>query len=93
MNMDNKDHFEKLYWFCIWIIIVMVCILIGLIWIPPNDKTIANVSFGFVTGVITMCVSYLIGGNPSPTKKPDNPGTTTADISATVTTVTDPQPQ
>jgi hypothetical protein len=60
--------------------------------IPEKNLRFADTAQGFLLGtVIGMCMGYLTGGSPviSP-KKSTQPGTTSADISATITTSEEP---
>lgn len=87
--MNQNSHFDKLYWFCVGLTAYGLLFLAALVWIPiPADNVrFADVILGFITGSLVMAaISFLLGGNaPTPKKSPD-PGTTTADITATITT-------
>ena len=85
----NKDHFNYIFWFCAFTEAVGLAFLAALVWlpIPKENQGNSSILIGFLTAtVIGIPLTYLLGGNV-PNKKTDQPsGTTTADISATVTT-------
>lgn len=71
--MENKDHFEKLYWFCVGIVTYGMIFLTCLVWVPiPKDNIrFADVILGFITGsLITGAIAYLLGGSAT-VKKPN----------------------
>lgn len=81
--MDQKDHFEKVYWFIIGLCIFSAGLSIYVIHI---DKThIAMVlTFWLSTGA-SGGIGYLIGSSIQ-NKKQSTPGTATVDITATAST-------
>lgn len=85
----NNDH-SKNFWFCCFAFAAGLLFLAALIWlpVPKANESMANIAIGFITGtVIFIPISYLLGGNIPQAKKPDaSAGTTTADISASITT-------
>jgi hypothetical protein len=89
--MNQNSHFDKLYWFCVGIVTYGMIFLTALVWMPIPKENIrfADVILGFITGsLVTGAIGFLLGGTAPTAKKPTEPGTTTADISATITTDT-----
>ena len=87
--MEQKDHFDKVFWFCVGIEAAGFLMLAALIWIPvpKENQSIANIAIGFITAtVIAIPLQYLLGGNPNQQKKSAEPGTATVELSATATT-------
>lgn len=87
--MEQKDnHFNQIFWllagslFCAFVYVF----LITFYGIPKENIRFADTALGFFLGtLIGNIISYFVGGSPQ-TKKPETPaGTTTADISATIT--------
>lgn len=89
--MKEPDHFDKLFWFVVSLVAFGLMYMVALTFIPIPKENIrfADTSIGWVQGsVVTSAIAYLLGGN-APAKKNLNDGTTTADITASITTNTD----
>jgi len=84
--MEQKDHFPKIFWLLATLLILAVGYVFAITFIPvPKDNVrFADTSVGFFLGtIIAGIVGYFCTGSPPVAKKPE--GTTTAEISATVT--------
>jgi hypothetical protein len=85
------EHFNKIYWF-----ICSACLFVfAYVWaitfypIPADNVRFADTCLGFMLGtVLAGCIAYLVGGNPTISKRPtETPkGTTTAEVNITATT-------
>lgn len=87
--MEQNSHFDKLYWFCVGIVAYGMLFLTALVWmpIPVDNIRFADVILGFITGsLVTGAIGFLLGGTAPTNKKPTDSGTTTADITASITT-------
>lgn len=86
--MNQSNHFDKIFWYIsgtsFLIIVYVACITFFPI--PEKNQRFVDIALAFLLGFISANSSYLTGGNPSTYKKPTPDGTTTADISATITT-------
>lgn len=83
-----KDHFDKIYWFIVGatLFVFAYTTAITFIPIPKENVRFADVAQGFLLGsVLGAGLAYLVGGTPVAGKKPTGPGSTTAEISATIT--------
>ena len=92
--MEKKDN--KVFWLLavLCALVMLYIFAITFIGIPKENVRFADTSQGFFLGTILgSIIAYYVGGTaPIAKKKEDSqPGTTTADISATVTTVNDKQ--
>jgi hypothetical protein len=87
----KDNHFDKTFYY------IVGCTTIGLAYvfmitfipIPVGNVRFADTALGFFLGtLITSCLYYLTGGNPTQTKKGSETGTgaTTAEFTASVTT-------
>lgn len=84
-----KDHFDKIFWYIVGCTIIGLTYVFAITFIHIEEKALrfADTSLGFFLGtLITSCLFYLTGGNPNSKKSNMADGTTTADISATITT-------
>jgi len=64
--MNERDRFDKLYWFCVGVTGFGLVFLACLVWvpIPENNQRFADVILGFVTGtLISGAIAFLTGGN------------------------------
>ena len=90
--MDEKKHFDKIFWFIVacvsFVFLYMVCVTFGII--PKENQNLAIGILSFLEGnVMGAGIGYLLTGNANQ-KKEQAAGTTTADITATVTTSPSP---
>lgn len=90
--MNNNDkHFDKVYWFIVGLCVFGAILTIFLImYLPKAESTrIADTALIFwLSTAVSGGIGYLLGSNASMIKKPADtpPGTTTADITATIQT-------
>jgi hypothetical protein len=88
--MQQNDHFNKIFWLLAAALgsAFLYTFLITFIEIPKENVRFADTALGFLLGtVVSGVLAYYVGGSPAQLKKPEQPaGTTTADISATITT-------
>lgn len=86
-------NFNKLFWFVVGLVVFGLGYMVALTFIPipKENMRFADTSIGWVQGsVVTMAISFLLGGNAAVTKKPTTPdGKTTTEVNLTATTVTD----
>lgn len=86
--MDTKNHLEsKVFWLiaCAIGLVFIYIFAITFISIPEKNIRFADTAQGFFLGtVLAGCIAYYTGGAPA--QKKENQGTTTADVSATITT-------
>ena len=92
--MEQKDHFVRIFSLlaAVLILALIYVFAITFIAIPKENVRFADTSLGFLQGsIIAGIVGYFCGGSPPSNKKPDSAatGTTTAEISATVTQQTE----
>lgn len=83
-----KDHhFDKTYWFITGtsLMVLLYVVAITFLPIPKENQRFVDIALAFLLGFISANASYLTGGNPASSKKP-TPGSTTAEINATITT-------
>ncbi|PUZ25011.1 hypothetical protein DCC81_11905 [Chitinophaga parva] len=82
-----QDHFKPTYWLIVGLAIAVIGyqFCISFLPIPKENIRLVDTGQGILLGsVLTAGISWLIGGSPSLKKTPPT-GTTTADISATIT--------
>lgn len=88
--MKDTNHFKYLFWFCVFVFVTSFTAMMALLFleIPESNREMASNAQGFLQGSLIMsAVGFLLTGNINTgQKKPAEPGTTTADISATITT-------
>lgn len=85
--MKEPDHFNITSSFIRWTTaaVLLYVFVITFFPIPKENQRFVDIALAFMLGWISSNSSYLTGGNPQQRKTtPD--GTTTADISATITT-------
>jgi hypothetical protein len=86
----KDNHFEKTFYYIVGCTVVGLSyvFMITFIPIPAGNVRFADTALGFFLGtLITSCLYYLTGGNPSSQiKKGTETGTTTAEFTASVTT-------
>lgn len=73
-NMENKEaHFEKIYYFIVGIVALIFAYIftVTFVTIPKDNVRFVDSAFGFLLGVLSSAVAYLVGGNPSLQKKTD----------------------
>ena len=91
-----NDHFNKIFWYIVGITAVAFSyvFVITFISIKETNLRFADTALGFILGtVLGSAISYLLGGSPMPPKKPTTSGTTTAEVTANITTTPDePKP-
>lgn len=76
--MENKDaHFKLVYYFIVGLsALIMIYIFSATFMAIPKDNVrYVDGAFGFLLGILSSAVMYLVGGNPNPTKK-NEPDTT-----------------
>lgn len=88
-----KDHFDKTFWYIAGTSLVVLLYVVAITFfpIPKENQRFVDIALAFLLGFISANASYLTGGNPSMTKKPNGTGTTTAEINATITSNPDEQ--
>ncbi len=74
MADQNNPHFKELFWFCVGIVAIgfgyIFYVTIALI--PDKNQRTVDTVVGFALGSMVMsAVGYLLGGNPSASKKTD----------------------
>jgi hypothetical protein len=88
----NRDHFDKIFWLlvsCVAVAFIYI-FLITFLHIPKENIRFADTAQGFfLATVIGGGIGYYIGSSPSQQKNDQPPGSTTADVSATITTTTE----
>lgn len=90
----NDHHFDKIYWFIVFLTGFGMFLTVYLMIRFKGDvaERFADQAMIFwLTSAVGGGIGYLIGSSmnkPTPTKPGSQPGTTTADISATITTET-----
>lgn len=87
-----RDHFDKIFWYVVGTSAFILCyvLLITFLDIPEKNQRFVDIALAFLLGFVSSNSSYLTGGNPGSQKKATTEdGTTTADISATITQKTD----
>ena len=85
----NSQHFKQLYWFCVAVFFLSFFGMFILIYItfPAHSRDMANNFQGFLQGSLMMsAIGFLLTGNINSVQRKSPDGTTTADISATITT-------
>lgn len=91
---NNSEHFNKLFWFCCACVAIGLAFLITLCFvpIPKGSERFADNCQGFFQGsIVTAAMAFLLGGNlPLARKAEATPGTTTASITADITTEAKP---
>ena len=92
--MNENSHFNQVFWLCAATVFVGVAYIFAITFIAVKNPRIADTAFGFFSGtLITGCIGYFIGGNPTlTTKKPPDPPVNTdlgtQVINTTTSTVT-----
>lgn len=83
-----KDHFDKTFWYVSGtsLMVLLYVVAITFLSIPKENQRFVDIALAFLLGFISSNASYLTGGNPNNKKTSDPSGTTTADITATITT-------
>lgn len=85
---ENKDsHFSLTFWFVAGTTFFVLLYIPAITFfpIPKENQRFVDIALAFLLGYISSNASYLTGGNPTTGKKPME-GTTTAEVSATITT-------
>lgn len=89
MADTNDPHFSKIFWyisassFFVFLYIAAITFLP----IPKDNQRFADTILGFLLGtVLAGGAGYLVGGTPQSIKKSPPAGTSSAEISATITT-------
>lgn len=91
-NGTNDHHFDKIYWFIVFLTAFGMFLTIYLMIRFKGDvaERFADQAMIFwLTSAVGGGIGYLIGSSmnkPTQAKQTAQPGTTTADISATITT-------
>lgn len=83
-----KDHFEKTFWFIVGVSAAIFAYIFAVTYlnIPEKNQRFVDIAFGSLLTLLSTNSNYLTGGNPAQTKKNNLEGTTTASISADITT-------
>lgn len=90
--MNQSDlHWKYLFWFCVGLFLLSFAAMMSLLFleIPERNREMASNAQGFLQGsLITSAIGFLLTGNINALrpKSAQPEGTTTADISATITT-------
>ncbi len=74
MADQNNPHFKELFWFCVGIVLVGFGYIfyVTIAFIPKENQRTVDTVVGFALGSMVMsAVGYLLGGNPSASKKAD----------------------
>lgn len=74
IDMEQKEeHFTKIFRFVILAFLMIMVYIFGVTFLPiPKDNAqYAHSALGFLLGVLSSVVVYLVGGNPSTNKKTD----------------------
>lgn len=70
--MENKEaHFTKIYYFIIGIVALIFAYIftVTFVTIPKDNVRFVDSAFGFLLGVLSSAVAYLVGGTPMTGKK------------------------
>lgn len=84
--MNDSLRFKYLFWFCAGVVLLGFGLSIFAIIINPAQ--IVLVLTFWLSGGVGTCIGYQVGSSANKAKPPENTGTATADISATITTET-----
>ena len=87
-----NDHFDKIFWYIVGITVAAFTyvFVITFISIKETNLRFADTALGFILGtVLGSAISYLLGGSPAQIKKSSPSGTTTAEVTANITTTPD----
>lgn len=90
MADQNNPHFKELFWFCCFMELMGILLLIALVWhpVPKENQPMANIAMGFDTATLLVVpIGYLLGGNPS-ASKPKVPDTTADNVNVSSNTTT-----
>ncbi|RNI26642.1 hypothetical protein [Rufibacter latericius] len=83
-----KEQFNKIYWFCVGVFTCSFLLMAALLFIeiPERNREMASNVQGFLQGSLMMSIiGWLLVGSPNQQKKKALEGTTSAEISATIT--------
>ncbi len=72
MADQNNPHFKELFWFCVGIVLVGFGYIfyVTIAYIPKENQRTVDTVVGFALGSMVMsAVGYLLGGNPTQSKK------------------------
>ncbi len=89
MNNLDDQHFKSTARFInvSAFVVLGYVILVTFVPIPKENLRFVDISLAFLLGWMSNNSSYLTGGNPGQNKKQTQPpGTTSAEVSATITT-------
>lgn len=67
MADHNNPHFDKLYWFCVMVILIGFSYIVAVTFlkIPEENQRTVDTTTGFVLGsMVSAAIGYLLGGNP-----------------------------
>lgn len=85
-----NDHFDKIFWYIVGVSVVAFAYVFVITFMPIKETNLrfADTALGFMLGtVVASGINYLLGGSPGAIKKPQPlAGTTTADVTAHITT-------
>ena len=92
----NDQHFKQLFWFCVAVFFMSFIGMFILIYVtfPTHSRDMANNFQGFLQGSLMMsAIGFLLTGNINSFQKkpPVQDGTTTADISISTSTSSEPK--
>lgn len=88
-NNETENRFNKIFWYVCFTTAFVMCyvVAVSFITIPTGSQHNVDLSLGFLLGtVLGGGIAYLVGGTPSTLKKAPTEGTTTANITADITT-------
>jgi len=77
MADQQNPHFEKIFWFCVFLVFIGFGYIfyVTIFPIPEKNQRTVDTVVGFALGSMVMsAVGYLLGGNPTAQKQkaPDN---------------------
>lgn len=86
MADQQNPHFEKIFWFCVYIITIGFGYIfyVTIAVIPDKNQRTVDTVVGFALGSMVMsAVGYLLGGNPTAQKpKPADNNVEQMDVAA-----------
>lgn len=88
-NNESENRFNKIFWYVCFTtgFVMSYVVAVSFIVIPAGSQHNVDLSLGFLLGtVLGGGIAYLVGGTPATLKKPAQEGTTTANITADITT-------
>jgi hypothetical protein len=87
--MQNNDNTNHVFWLVVGCLVFSFAYisLITFVPIPKESQRFADTSLGFIQGVVIAgCIGYYLGGNPALKRQTTAPpGTTNAEITASIT--------